>query len=886
MTEIQQLRQQVRELDNRFEKIAGMMPKYAISGSLEGHKHVLSNMLGSINWPLTAGASPNHYIADAGGIPRLYIGAGGTFQTFVSGGLEVRHAVAAAGLRLSDGTDGVNLGVVSTGGTRNVLEIISGALRLSTSTPNNVIQAGASDKIIFQTGGSITIGPTLFPSVPLRLGTNTIQDSVGVTRIQFVPGGNIIFTGTKTGDLQTHGDRTNEMVIRRTTKDFVATITGTGGMLPLELDHTHAADKSYRIEIDGGGALGTATFRWSDSGGGAWNASAISTSIDDVSLHTLQNNILIQFSAGNFVVGDRWDFTAIGTANQIELLRADTRNQRLTIAKSATQSVTFAPATAGHMMELTGGFSTFTSGELAGSTGFTIASSSTETITNGFAHRVLLTAPIGADGITLWGSEVSANNANAGRTGTTIYVGHDQLTASGGTYTLAAGRVITVGTSFTAPILTDLRGLKIQRSPIFGIAAGSGTSIGAEIPNMGHANFANVYGLYIASQTAGGTLTVNLYQQGTTGVNRLAAPTLIGADASPAAGFMLEVREKSRQQNAAAGVLYEGYVAAEANPRIRVQTDRYEWRTGGAATTGMDLRRQSIAALDFVRDASAAPTIRGRIEADTQPRWQLGSGGYAIGPGGATPVDVSLARFAANEWQMGAEDSLEFQPKAADPAVPTLGGQIYAKTLGSGEHVPYWQSNSAVYSLALPFALYDTAGVLRFNASAASFPYVQALEGLAVTIGGAGSGAALGSEVFRLRSPATNDDPQETTHQNRVATTDATVTTLHTYTVPAATTVALMATVTARRTGGAAGTAEDGAHYTIMATVKNVAGTATLVTAGATANPLKLVEHEDQAGWDATIDVTGATARVRVTGAVNNNITWHLSALRVWPVGT
>ena len=140
--------------------------------------------------------------------------------------------------------------------------------------------------------------------------------------------------------------------------------------------------------------------------------------------------------------------------------------------------------------------------------------------------------------------------------------------------------------------------------------------------------------------------------------------------------------------------------------------------------------------------------------------------------------------------------------------------------------------------------------------------------------------ATLASEVLRLESTATNDDPSERVFQNRVATTDATVTTLHTITIPASTTVQINAFVTARRTGGTAGTAEDGAGYIVIATVKNVAGTATII--GAVNN---LVAQEDQVLWDATIDVTGATARVRVTGAALNNVVWH-TTVKIWQVGT
>lgn len=138
----------------------------------------------------------------------------------------------------------------------------------------------------------------------------------------------------------------------------------------------------------------------------------------------------------------------------------------------------------------------------------------------------------------------------------------------------------------------------------------------------------------------------------------------------------------------------------------------------------------------------------------------------------------------------------------------------------------------------------------------------------------------LGNAVTTVQSLATNDDPTEYTYQNRVATTDATVTTLHTFTIPASTTYMITAYVVARRTGGASGTAEDGAGYVIRGTYKNVAGTATLigsVTADYTA--------ESVAGYDATLDVTGATARLRVTGVATTNITWHMTA-RVWMVST
>lgn len=139
----------------------------------------------------------------------------------------------------------------------------------------------------------------------------------------------------------------------------------------------------------------------------------------------------------------------------------------------------------------------------------------------------------------------------------------------------------------------------------------------------------------------------------------------------------------------------------------------------------------------------------------------------------------------------------------------------------------------------------------------------------------------LGSKAFRVESDATNDDPNVTWQQNRVATTDATVTTLHTYAIPASTTVKVHVEIVARRTGGASGTAEDGAAYIIEGCYKNVAGTATII--GALATPFTA---ESQAGWDATITVTAGNILVRVTGAAANNITWHLSKFETSIVST
>lgn len=104
-----------------------------------------------------------------------------------------------------------------------------------------------------------------------------------------------------------------------------------------------------------------------------------------------------------------------------------------------------------------------------------------------------------------------------------------------------------------------------------------------------------------------------------------------------------------------------------------------------------------------------------------------------------------------------------------------------------------------------------------------------------------------------------------------VETTDATVTTLATLTLEDASSYQIVADVVARRTGGTLGTAGDGASTRFIGTYRRVSGgDATLIGSMTTVH-----NAESQAGWNAAFIVSGADVLVRVTGAVNNNVTWH-----------
>jgi hypothetical protein len=138
-----------------------------------------------------------------------------------------------------------------------------------------------------------------------------------------------------------------------------------------------------------------------------------------------------------------------------------------------------------------------------------------------------------------------------------------------------------------------------------------------------------------------------------------------------------------------------------------------------------------------------------------------------------------------------------------------------------------------------------------------------------------------GGVVERLRTVTANDDSIEEVVQNRVATTDATVTTLHTFTLAPNTTYTLDVYVTARRTAGTGvGLANDGAGVHMNGTYKGMTGTATIV------GTLTVVSsHLNTSMAAVTMTVSGATVLVRVTGTASNSIAWHMTA-RVHMVST
>lgn len=133
-----------------------------------------------------------------------------------------------------------------------------------------------------------------------------------------------------------------------------------------------------------------------------------------------------------------------------------------------------------------------------------------------------------------------------------------------------------------------------------------------------------------------------------------------------------------------------------------------------------------------------------------------------------------------------------------------------------------------------------------------------------------------GNIVFTVQTSAAGANVVLDTIQDRVTTTNNTQTTLHTFALPASATTMIEATVVAIRTGGASGAAGDGAAYKLYGAFKNVASSAAVIGTISQA-----FVAESQAGWDATMDANTTNARVRVTGATNNNITWQLTEAKI-----
>lgn len=244
------------------------------------------------------------------------------------------------------------------------------------------------------------------------------------------------------------------------------------------------------------------------------------------------------------------------------------------------------------------------------------------------------------------------------------------------------------------------------------------------------------------------------------------------------------------------------------------------------------------------------------------------------GAGGDTPAS-KLEIYASNDGLTGATANNTLRLTDSDTTTAANQANGLIEFYGSDATSPGARVMAYFYSAAKGTT---GGGDLRFGTSANAGTVAENMR--LITTGlriGDGTDATamldvfqptLGTAIQSLTSTASNDDPNEITYQQKVTTTDGTITTIATIAVPASTTVMIEARVTARRTGGAAGTAEDGAAYIIAAAYKNVAGTATEIGEGS------IFSAEDQGAWSVTFTPSGSNTLMQVTGATDNNISW------------
>lgn len=95
------------------------------------------------------------------------------------------------------------------------------------------------------------------------------------------------------------------------------TQSGAGPVITIAGDPMLGA--ALRIEIQTGGAVGTATFRWSIDGGSNWLASAVATTGGVVELSTadLDTGITATFPAGTYVSAETYDWTLTAGGGEI-----------------------------------------------------------------------------------------------------------------------------------------------------------------------------------------------------------------------------------------------------------------------------------------------------------------------------------------------------------------------------------------------------------------------------------------------------------------------------------------------------------------------------------------------------------------------------------------
>lgn len=266
---------------------------------------------------------------------------------------------------------------------------------------------------------------------------------------------------------------------------------------------------------------------------------------------------------------------------------------------------------------------------------------------------------------------------------------------------------------------------------------------------------------------------------------------------------------------------------------------------------GLHLKQTGSFASDIIRlDDSSASQIWG-VDSRGQTKVNRGSVGTASG----SVYGLNDTNTGIN-WG-GADDLVLFTSGTSSFTCDNTTGCV-ANKLQLGAQAGTAGAPGFTFAGDTDTGIASTANTLLFSTGGST----------RVTVNSTGLGLATSpTQKFHL---AHNSAELLVTGNGNVSTTDATPTTVHTFTTASNRSYHYEVRCTARRTGGSAGTAGDTASYRLIGTFKNVSGTLTQV--GTTT---AIHTAEDQAGWDCTLGTSGTAIVVTGTGAANNNINWE-----------
>lgn len=490
----------LREMEERLSSvIAGWMPKNALRSVTDGHVHRQSG----VGAPISV-FSAQELVRGAANI-RFHgpLSPASGDIAFSPGGIQrARMFTSAHDGGAIEYAPVVDLAAAITTTTQTVI-----TLNVAGPANGQHIRIGFEAMLVLSGGGttSLTVGRARLLTTAATHNNLASVLRVNVESVMQVDGGLRATGGVAFTDLALQGYSTHELEIRATFTEPIPTYadgqTEFGRMTLQRAGHSHATDVDYAVEIDTQGAPGYATFRWSDDGGATWDASLVAIPEAASSFISLQSGVTISFSYGSYFVGNRWDFTAIGTDNQVELLRADTVNDVLYLRNVEIDATTGA-------------------------------------YTRNFYSRLNYTGTAG--GIEVVNATFESDYAGTGVASSSVGLAlYPRLGTTANTPGLTGLRIDMQTSAAQSGTVNAMQALQIAATYS---TVKPTSAVGITIGDLGHASISEVVGLLIGSQTAGSVGTINIHQAGLTGVNRLAARTLIGADASPAAGVALELR--------------------------------------------------------------------------------------------------------------------------------------------------------------------------------------------------------------------------------------------------------------------------------------------------------------------------------------------------------